>query len=102
MWSRKRIDIGWLDLIFGISRVFVPPKSVNLDELFQGTGSTTDHLTKKGYDATQGHSLCVVKLSKDDFTMTSKISEELLSKIVFLPFYPEMPDHEAHAWPKKC
>ena len=54
-----------------------------------------NHLTKKGYDATQGHSLCVAKSSVNDFTPDTKIAEELLSKIVFLPFYSEMPDHEA-------
>ena len=37
MWSRKKIDIGWLDLMYGISRVFLPPKSVNIDELFYRT-----------------------------------------------------------------
>ena len=25
MWSRKRLDIGWLDLLFGVFRVFFPP-----------------------------------------------------------------------------
>ena len=30
VWSRKRLDIGWSDLMFGACRVFVPPERASV------------------------------------------------------------------------
>ena len=51
-------------------------------------------LRKAGFDATQGQSMVVVPSpdSRDD--CPTKTISDLLPKIVYLPFYPAMPDHE--------
>lgn len=53
-----------------------------------------EHLAKKGFDATQGQSLCVVGPPADRADRTAVAAEELLTRVVFLPFYPEMPAGE--------
>lgn len=44
-----------------------------------------------GFDATQGQSLCVVQPPEDRLSARAFASERLLSDILFLPFYPELP-----------
>jgi perosamine synthetase len=53
-----------------------------------------EHLALAGFDATQGQSLCVVPPPADRSEQKAKMAEEILAKIVFLPFYPEFPEHE--------
>jgi perosamine synthetase len=52
-----------------------------------------EHLTRSGFDATQGQSLCVVRPPADRPGQRAAAAENLLAKVVFLPFYPEMPPH---------
>ena len=50
-----------------------------------------EHLTRAGFDATQGQSLCVVSPPADRVDRKATAAENLLAKVVFLPFYPELP-----------
>jgi dTDP-4-amino-4,6-dideoxygalactose transaminase len=52
-------------------------------------------LARHGFDATQGQSLCVVSGRNGRAKSEAANAKNLLSKIVFLPFYPEMPACEA-------
>ncbi|MBN2579457.1 MAG: DegT/DnrJ/EryC1/StrS family aminotransferase [Pirellulales bacterium] len=50
-----------------------------------------EQLVRSGYDATQGVSLCVVPPPADRSEQKACFAEEFLKKVVFLPFYPELP-----------
>jgi dTDP-4-amino-4,6-dideoxygalactose transaminase len=52
-------------------------------------------LARAGFDATQGQSLCVVPPPAGRPGLKARASQELLSRIVFLPFYPELPTAES-------
>jgi dTDP-4-amino-4,6-dideoxygalactose transaminase len=54
-----------------------------------------DELSKHGFDATQGQSLCVVSAANTSSEAKAPCAESMLNRIVFLPFYPELPLHEA-------
>jgi perosamine synthetase len=54
-----------------------------------------DELARHGFDATQGQSLCVVPPPRDRGELRATAAQAMLEKIVFLPFYPELPLHEA-------
>jgi perosamine synthetase len=54
-----------------------------------------EHLTRAGFDATQGQSLCVVSPPADRVGQKATAAEDLLANVVFLPFYPELPPREA-------
>ena len=59
MWSRKRLDIGWPDLLFGISRVCFPLKQAGIDEFAQGIFSDPEHIlaclsVRSGFDLLLG------------------------------------------------
>ncbi len=54
-----------------------------------------EHLTRAGFDATQGQSMCVVSPPADRTNQKAAAAEELLANLVFLPFYPELPPAEA-------
>ncbi len=54
------------------------------------------HLAKNGFDATQGQSLCVVGPPADRVDRAAVAAEDLLTRVVFLPFYPEMPVGETN------
>jgi perosamine synthetase len=54
-----------------------------------------EHLTRSGFDATQGHSLCVVPPPADRLGQKATAAENLLGRVVFLPFYPEMPARQS-------
>ena len=54
-----------------------------------------EHLTRAGFDATQGQSLCVVSPPADRVGQKATAAENLLAKVVFLPFYPELPPRES-------
>jgi perosamine synthetase len=58
-------------------------------------GGLIEHLARAGFDATQGQSLCVVPPPGDRPEQKARTAEEILAKIVFLPFYPELPPPEA-------
>jgi dTDP-4-amino-4,6-dideoxygalactose transaminase len=55
-----------------------------------------EHLLLAGFDATQGQSLCVVAPPADRLGRKATAAEDLLAKVVFLPFYPELPPRESH------
>jgi dTDP-4-amino-4,6-dideoxygalactose transaminase len=48
-------------------------------------------LRRAGFDATQGHSLCVVDPPDDRPELEPPVARHVLAHLVFLPFYPEMP-----------
>jgi perosamine synthetase len=50
-----------------------------------------EYLARAGFDATQGQSLCVVAPPPDRAGQKATAADHLLAKLVFLPFYPEMP-----------
>ena len=55
MWSRKRIDIGWLDILYGILHVCFPLKPARLDELVEEIWSNPEHIfaclsVRSGFD----------------------------------------------------
>jgi dTDP-4-amino-4,6-dideoxygalactose transaminase len=54
-----------------------------------------ERLTRAGFDATQGQSLCVVAPPADRAAQKATAAEKLLANVVFLPFYPELPPAEA-------
>jgi dTDP-4-amino-4,6-dideoxygalactose transaminase len=54
-----------------------------------------DGLARAGFDATQGHSLCVVAPPRDRPGQGAAAAETILTKVVFLPFYPELPGCES-------
>ena len=54
-----------------------------------------EHLLRAGFDATQGQSLCVVAPPADRVGQQATAAENLLAKVVFLPFYPELPPRES-------
>ncbi|MCE5267806.1 MAG: aminotransferase class I/II-fold pyridoxal phosphate-dependent enzyme, partial [Planctomycetaceae bacterium] len=51
-------------------------------------------LALAGFDATQGQSMCVVQPPADRPGLKATAAEDLLARLVFLPFYPEMPPAE--------
>jgi dTDP-4-amino-4,6-dideoxygalactose transaminase len=55
-----------------------------------------EELTRQGWDATQGQSLCVVPPSVSRLGARTDVAEKMLKKIVFVPFYPELPTHQLH------
>lgn len=59
--------------------------------LVEQPGQMLEHLTRAGFDATQGQSLCVVHSPADRLGQRATAAENLLAKVIFLPFYPEMP-----------
>jgi len=52
-------------------------------------------LASAGFDATQGQSLCVVPPPAGRAALKARAAQELLSRLVFLPFYPELPADES-------
>jgi perosamine synthetase len=52
-----------------------------------------EQLVREGFDATQGQSLCVVPAPAG--RAKASLAEEILAKIVFLPFYPELSEKES-------
>jgi perosamine synthetase len=54
-----------------------------------------EHMTRAGFDATQGQSLCVVAPPPDRAQHKAAAAEHLLAKVVFLPFYPELPPRQS-------
>jgi len=48
-------------------------------------------LGQSGFDATQGQSLCVVAAPAERPDLEPRAARDALSRVVFLPFYPEMP-----------
>lgn len=63
--------------------------------LVEEPGRMMEHLAQAGFDATQGHSLCVVRSPADRPGQIANAAERVLAKIVFLPFYPELPIRES-------
>jgi len=59
--------------------------------LVDDPGRAIAALRREGFDATQGQSLCVVHPPGDRRELVPTAAEQALSKIVYLPFYPEMP-----------
>jgi perosamine synthetase len=55
-----------------------------------------DRLARAGFDATQGQSLCVVGPPEDRPEQRATAAEDILARIVFLPFYPELPLDESN------
>ena len=55
-----------------------------------------DRLARAGFDATQGQSLCVVPPPKDRQEQRPIAAEDILAKVVFLPFYSELLPRELH------
>ncbi len=55
-----------------------------------------ERLSRAGFDATQGQSLCVVRSGAETPKAEAPEAEMLLARVVFLPFYPEMPMSELH------
>jgi perosamine synthetase len=49
-------------------------------------------LRQAGFDATQGHSMCVVSPPQDRPRLAAHRAAAVLAKIVYLPIYPEIPD----------
>ena len=143
MWSRKRIDIGWADMLFGFWQVGFPPdrgevargveamwpdaentlaclsvrSGFDLVALLDGnvfcpgaevsphtywvfpvfTGRADrllERLSRAGFDATQGQSLCVVGCDGESSNAATPAAEKLLAEVVFLPFYAELPRSE--------
>jgi dTDP-4-amino-4,6-dideoxygalactose transaminase len=54
-----------------------------------------DELAEHGFDATQGQSLGVIRPPRGRDELRAAAAEAMLKKTVFLPFYPELPLHEA-------
>jgi len=48
-------------------------------------------LARAGFDATQGQSMCVVTPPADRPELDPTVARDAMSKMVYLPFYPEMP-----------
>lgn len=49
-------------------------------------------LRERGFDATQGHSMCVIAPPPGQGERAATRARHILSKIVYLPLYPEIPD----------
>jgi len=54
-------------------------------------------LRQAGFDATQGHSMCVVSPPEDRPRHAAQRATLALAKIVYLPIYPEMPERALEA-----
>ncbi|MCC6124259.1 MAG: DegT/DnrJ/EryC1/StrS aminotransferase family protein [Pirellulales bacterium] len=63
--------------------------------LFDEPKRLTEDLARHGFDATQGQSLCVVPPPNGRRAPEARSARTMLDKIVFLPFYPELPPCEA-------
>ena len=59
--------------------------------LVDDPGRAITTLRREGFDATQGQSLCVVQPPRDRRDLVATAAEETLPRLVYLPFYPEMP-----------
>jgi perosamine synthetase len=63
--------------------------------LVEDPNQLIERLVAGGYDATQGASLCAVQPPAGRPEFRAHFAEELLEKVVFLPFYPELPERAA-------
>jgi perosamine synthetase len=59
-----------------------------------------EHLARAGFDATQGQSLCAVAPPDGRADQAAVVARNMLRKLVFLPFYPEIPPREAQRMAK--
>jgi len=55
-------------------------------------GSTVERLRQSGFDATRQCRLAVVDPPEDRLHLDPRNARELLSRVVFLPWYPDLPD----------
>jgi len=51
-----------------------------------------ESLGARGFDATQGQSMCVVQPPKGRPQLQARAAQQILDQTVYLPFYPEMPE----------
>jgi perosamine synthetase len=83
MWSRKRIDIGWLDILYGIFRVCFPLKTAGLDKLVEKIWPNPEHMfaclsVRSGFDLL----LTVLELPKGSEVLVSAITIPDMIRIV--------------------
>jgi perosamine synthetase len=55
-------------------------------------GRFLSRLREAGFDATQGQSMCVVPPPPDRAELQSRLADDILARMVFLPNYPDMPE----------
>lgn len=60
--------------------------------LVEDPGEVISALRDAGFDATQGHSMCVIPPPAERPENAANVAAEIFRSIVYLPIYPEMPD----------
>jgi dTDP-4-amino-4,6-dideoxygalactose transaminase len=73
-------------------RKAVPLNSWVFPVLVENPGEVIAVLRRAGFDATQGHSMCVIPPPADRPEGEASVAVKILRGIVYLPIYPEMPD----------
>ncbi len=74
------------------SRGAAPHNSWVFPILVENPAEVIAALRENRFDATQGHSMCVVAPPPDHRERQAVRAARILSKIVYLPLYPELPD----------
>jgi len=73
-------------------RAATPHNSWVFPILVENPGEVIGALRDAGFDATQGHSMCVIPPPAERPESAANVAAEILRSIVYLPIYPEMPD----------
>lgn len=83
--------------VFCAGRAAVPHNSWVFPILVENPREVIAALRQAGFDATQGHSMCVIEPPADRPHLGARRAVSALAKIVYLPIYPEMPDSALEA-----
>jgi len=75
-----------------LGRAAAPHNSWVFPILVEHPAEVIAALRHAGFDATQGHSMCVIPPPADRPERAASVAATILSGIVYLPIYPEMPD----------
>jgi dTDP-4-amino-4,6-dideoxygalactose transaminase len=80
------------DKVLCAGRAATPHNSWVFPIVVENPAEVIAALRQAGFDATQGHSMCVVSPPVDRPRLAAPRAGLALTKIVYLPIYPEMPD----------
>jgi dTDP-4-amino-4,6-dideoxygalactose transaminase len=85
------------DKVLCAGRAATPHNSWVFPIIAENPAEVIAALRQAGFDATQGHSMCVVQPPAEHPRLAAQRASFALAKIVYLPIYPEMPDRALEA-----
>jgi dTDP-4-amino-4,6-dideoxygalactose transaminase len=80
------------DKVLCAGRAATPHNSWVFPIVVENPAEVIAALRRAGFDATQGHSMCVVQPPAGRPQSMAPTAAELLARIVYLPIYPEIPE----------